>query len=337
MDFRLDDEQLALQEAVADVLRRPLSARRRGRARGGAGSTGAPWQELADLGVFSLLVPEARRRPRSGPGRGRPRVRAARPPPGRRPARCGRRSAPAVLDGVVDGDAVVGRQSTRLDGRDDDPIDRRARRRPRRAGRSCGPTACSPIERAELPEATSRSSRSTRSRRSAAFAALPDGHADRRTPTTPSTLRRPRAPCWPRRCCSASSESALDVARDYSLEREQFDRPIGSFQALKHLMADMYVRTDLARSATYAAAAVLDDPRVGDGPTRGRARPSCWPARPRSTTRRAAVQVLGGMGFTWDMPPELPAQAGLGARADLRHRRRATRSPSATRRPEVGR
>jgi alkylation response protein AidB-like acyl-CoA dehydrogenase len=57
---------------------------------------------------------------------------------------------------------------------------------------------------------------------------------------------------------------SLELARDYALTREQFNVSIGSFQALKHLMAHMFLRVELARSATYAAACVLDNPRVGD-------------------------------------------------------------------------
>src|SRR3546814_16916632 len=56
------------------------------------------------------------------------------------------------------------------------------------------------------------------------------------------------------------SDRSLRVARDYALERHQFGVPIGSLQAIKHLLADMYVRTHCAQSAMYAAAAVLDDP-----------------------------------------------------------------------------
>jgi len=97
------------------------------------------------------------------------------------------------------------------------------------------------------------------------------------------------------------AQSALDVARDYSLERQQFDRPIGSFQALKHMMADMYVRVALARSSAYAAAAVLDDPQVGDlADAVSGAKLLAGEAAVGNA--RAAVQVLGGMGFTWEMP-----------------------------------
>ena len=107
------------------------------------------------------------------------------------------------------------------------------------------------------------------------------------------------------------AQAALDVAVAYSTEREQFGVPIGSFQALKHMMADMYVRVGLARSATYAAAAALDDP-VPDAV-------DAWPGPDSIDTdisaakllageaaldnAKASVQVLGGMGFTWEMAP----------------------------------
>jgi alkylation response protein AidB-like acyl-CoA dehydrogenase len=46
---------------------------------------------------------------------------------------------------------------------------------------------------------------------------------------------------------------SLEVAGDYALTREQSNVPIGAFQALKHLVADMSVHIELAPSATYAA------------------------------------------------------------------------------------
>jgi alkylation response protein AidB-like acyl-CoA dehydrogenase len=95
---------------------------------------------------------------------------------------------------------------------------------------------------------------------------------------------------------------ALEVARSYALEREQFGVPIGSFQAVKHLLADMYVRTALARSATYAAAAVLDDPGTGD-PARTAGTAKLLAGEAAVDNAATSVQVLGGMGFTWDMPP----------------------------------
>jgi alkylation response protein AidB-like acyl-CoA dehydrogenase len=106
------------------------------------------------------------------------------------------------------------------------------------------------------------------------------------------------------------SNAALDVAVAYSLEREQFGVPIGSFQALKHIMADMYVRVGLARSATYAAAAVLDDPAVGDA-DRSASAAKLLSGEAAVENARASIQVLGGMGFTWDMPPHFLLKRAL--------------------------
>jgi alkylation response protein AidB-like acyl-CoA dehydrogenase len=95
---------------------------------------------------------------------------------------------------------------------------------------------------------------------------------------------------------------SLDVARAYALERHQFGVPIGSFQAVKHLLADMYVRLELASSATYAAAAVAADPRAGD-PERAASAAKLLAGEAGIGNARTAVQVLGGMGFTWEMLP----------------------------------
>jgi alkylation response protein AidB-like acyl-CoA dehydrogenase len=98
------------------------------------------------------------------------------------------------------------------------------------------------------------------------------------------------------------SSRALDVAREYALERHQFGVPIGSFQAIKHMLADMYVRTVSAQSLTYAAAAVLDRPG-GDDPVRAAAGAKLLASDAAIANAGAAIQVLGGMGFTWDMLP----------------------------------
>lgn len=98
------------------------------------------------------------------------------------------------------------------------------------------------------------------------------------------------------------SDAALDAARRWALAREQFGVAIGSFQALQHLLADMYVRTALARSATYAAAATLDDPEIGD-PLRAAAAAKLLAGQAALENARVAIQVHGGMGFTWEMLP----------------------------------
>ena len=98
------------------------------------------------------------------------------------------------------------------------------------------------------------------------------------------------------------AQGALDAARGYALEREQFGVPIGSFQAVKHLLADMYVRVELARASAYAAAAIAADPRAGD-PDLAAANAKLLAGEAAMGNGRTAVQVLGGMGFTWDMLP----------------------------------
>jgi alkylation response protein AidB-like acyl-CoA dehydrogenase len=105
--------------------------------------------------------------------------------------------------------------------------------------------------------------------------------------------------------CAASlvgvSAAALETARAYALERRQFGVPIGSFQAVKHLLADMYVRTSLARSAALAAAALFQGD--GDAEAAAAAGAKLLAGEAAIGNGRAAVQILGGMGYTWAMLP----------------------------------
>jgi alkylation response protein AidB-like acyl-CoA dehydrogenase len=92
-----------------------------------------------------------------------------------------------------------------------------------------------------------------------------------------------------------------ELAVDYAKTREQFDRPIGSFQAVKHICADMLVRTELARAALHSAAVMLDDPDVGDI-DRAAAGAKLLADEAATGNARSCVQVHGGMGFTWEVP-----------------------------------
>src|SRR5690606_24444659 len=60
------------------------------------------------------------------------------------------------------------------------------------------------------------------------------------------------------------AESSQALATAWAKQREQFGRPIGGFQAIKHLLADAFVRQEMARAASWAAGATLDHPEVGD-------------------------------------------------------------------------
>jgi alkylation response protein AidB-like acyl-CoA dehydrogenase len=90
----------------------------------------------------------------------------------------------------------------------------------------------------------------------------------------------------------------------YAKEREQFGRTIGSFQAVKHLLADMLVRAQLAQAAVHAAAVALDDAEVGDV-DRAAAGAKLLADEAALLNARTAIQVHGGMGFTWEVPVHL--------------------------------
>ena len=100
------------------------------------------------------------------------------------------------------------------------------------------------------------------------------------------------------------SEALLDMATAYARERQQFEKPIGSFQAVKHLLADMLVRTEVARAAVYAAGVTIDDPSVGD-PVRAVSAAKVTAGEAAVRNGKAAVQVHGGMGFTWEVDVHL--------------------------------
>lgn len=100
------------------------------------------------------------------------------------------------------------------------------------------------------------------------------------------------------------AEAVADVSVAFAHEREQFGRPIGSFQAIKHLLADMVVRVELARAAVYAAGVTLDDPQVGD-PRRAVASAFLVASGAAVENGNTGVQVHGGMGYTWEVDVHL--------------------------------
>ena len=100
------------------------------------------------------------------------------------------------------------------------------------------------------------------------------------------------------------ARQVTDLASGYAKERVQFDRPIGSFQAVKHLLADMLVRAEVARAAVYAAGVILDDPDSGDA-ARAVAGAKLLAGEAAVANGKACIQVHGGMGFTWEAAPHL--------------------------------
>ena len=96
---------------------------------------------------------------------------------------------------------------------------------------------------------------------------------------------------------------ALDTAVGYARVREQFGRPIGSFQAIKHMCADMLLRLEGARSASaYALLAAASRPQ--DLPQAAAiAKAYCSEAATFCVGR--CLQIHGGIGFTWEHPTHL--------------------------------
>ncbi len=94
------------------------------------------------------------------------------------------------------------------------------------------------------------------------------------------------------------AQSALTMAVEYAKERFAFGRPIGSFQALKHMMADMYVALKLAESNCYYAAWALANDSEDLPLAAATARISATQAY--QLCARDNIQVHGGMGFTWE-------------------------------------
>jgi alkylation response protein AidB-like acyl-CoA dehydrogenase len=94
------------------------------------------------------------------------------------------------------------------------------------------------------------------------------------------------------------ADRALEMGRDYALDRVAFGRPIGSFQAVKHLLADMYVAATLARSNCYYGAWALSTNASELPEAAAAARISATQAFQHCAKNN--IQVHGGMGFTWE-------------------------------------
>jgi alkylation response protein AidB-like acyl-CoA dehydrogenase len=94
------------------------------------------------------------------------------------------------------------------------------------------------------------------------------------------------------------ADRALEMGRDYALDRIAFGRPIGSFQAIKHMLADMYVSATLARSNCYYGAWALSTNASELPEAAAAARISATQAFQHCAKNN--IQVHGGMGFTWE-------------------------------------
>lgn len=97
---------------------------------------------------------------------------------------------------------------------------------------------------------------------------------------------------------------ATDLAVSYAKDRQQFGKPIGQFQAVKHLCAEMITQVELARAAVYSAGVMMDTPEVGD-PVEAASVAAIVAAHAGDFCGKNGIQVHGGMGYTWEVDAHL--------------------------------
>ena len=295
MDFRLSEDQKALRQGVRSFCdgRLPSEALHDLAKRGGFDA--ALWKELAELGVFSLRLPESE----GGVGlRSSDAVVVF--------AELGRRLAPGPLawthlaaglvPGAASGEVVVGGLDRTRESSEPilvehcDALDALLVLSPE------GVERLDPRALAAEPVATPFDPLTPLH----CVRALPRGERVG-GPADAARLRREGAVLVSAQLLGIA-EMTTELAVEYAKKREQFGRPIGGFQAVKHLCADMFVRQEVARAAVYAAGATLDDPTVGDL-ERAVSCAKINAGEGALRNARSCIQVYGGMGFTWEMPP----------------------------------
>ena len=97
--------------------------------------------------------------------------------------------------------------------------------------------------------------------------------------------------------CVGGAQACLDMTLEYAGQRVQFDRPIASFQAIKHRCADMFILIEAARSAIYAATVSPPEEK-----TQAALIAKAYASDAFFKVAGDAIQMHGGIGFTWDYP-----------------------------------
>ncbi|MET9950210.1 acyl-CoA dehydrogenase family protein [Streptomyces sp. NPDC006339] len=263
MDFRLTEDQRALKRGVREVLERRFDREALRAAVDGGGAAGgrgrvldrALWRELGTAGFFALRLPEEH----GGVGLGLPEAVLAFEEAGRAllpgPLIATHLAAGSVA-GAAEGEVVV----TRADGDLVEWLDE--------ADVVLGP----------------------------AEGAVPVRSVDPLTPLHRLPGGAPPGGDLVSLLTAAeqlgSAARTTEAAVAHARTRTQFGQPIGGFQAVKHLCAQMLVRTEVARAAVYAAAVTADPVEIaGARLLADEAAVGC---------ARDCLQVHGGMGFTWE-------------------------------------
>ena len=95
-----------------------------------------------------------------------------------------------------------------------------------------------------------------------------------------------------------SAEASLELTRQYAIERVQFGKPIGSFQAVSHRLANNLVDVEIGRSLLYGACLALDEKR--DNAVALVSAAKAWLSDTAVSAAEGAMQIHGGVGFTWE-------------------------------------
>jgi alkylation response protein AidB-like acyl-CoA dehydrogenase len=295
VDFELSDDQVALVEGIRSLLQGRFGIEAVRALEASDGVDRAAWRELADTGVFSLVVPE----PDGGVGLGYADAvlvfeelgRALVPGPIVHTF-----LAAGLVDGAASGDKVVGLVE-----------------RP-----SFGPAYVEHLPTLDVLLVLDRDGVASVDPSKLAGSRLhrpldpltpawrvdklPDG--TNIAPATVAEELRTRGAVLTSAIQLGLAEGALELATAYAKERQQFGKVIGSFQAIKHLCADMVARVEVSRAAVYMAGVCLDDPEVGD-PARAASVARVLANSASSDNGRDCVQVHGGMGYTWEVDAHL--------------------------------
>jgi alkylation response protein AidB-like acyl-CoA dehydrogenase len=112
-----------------------------------------------------------------------------------------------------------------------------------------------------------------------------------------------------------TASKALEMAVAYAKERQQFDRPIGSFQAVKHRAADAWRASEAARLAVWYAAWAIANGAPDASVAASAAKAAASDAAVRCTAD--SIQIHGGIGFTWEHDAHLYYRRAIAGQATL--------------------
>ncbi|MGY1917035.1 acyl-CoA dehydrogenase family protein [Blastococcus sp. SYSU DS0973] len=158
-------------------------------------------------------------------------------------------------------------------------------------------------------------------RHTAALRAVPDSRT--RLPEAALVDARVRGAAATAAVLNGVSRRLLDMTVAYAKDRQQFGRPIGSFQAVKHMLAEVALEVETSRPAAWYALTAIADGQDDAALAASAAKAAANAAA--TTASYHTLQVHGGIGFTWEHDLHLWLKRGKaleGAYGSLRHHHR---------------